>query len=193
MTRIFHWFFMWKVDPVSSCDTAVKSVLRLHYRPETVHCSTKDVYTSEITFLALLPCCGLALILDLLYLYCERWSMILYLFNLYWEGSSCDPLSGLCSCPPGFQGPNCLDKCSPGSYGLGCTGKNNCSTGYSTHYITGQTLLFKTCPKKTEARNYGNFEFKAILSNISWLVFFTFLKGRLFFWCGCWMELNPQD
>ena len=27
----------------------------LHYRPETVHCSTEDAYTSEITFLALLP------------------------------------------------------------------------------------------------------------------------------------------
>jgi len=28
-------------------------VLCLHYRPETVHCSTKDAYTSKITFLAL--------------------------------------------------------------------------------------------------------------------------------------------
>ena len=28
------------------------SALCLHYRPETVHCSTKDAYTSEITFLA---------------------------------------------------------------------------------------------------------------------------------------------
>ena len=37
-----------------SCQ-ALTSVLCLHYRPETVHCSTKDVYTSEITFLALHP------------------------------------------------------------------------------------------------------------------------------------------
>ena len=29
------------------------SVLCLHCRPETVHCSKKDVYTSEIAFLAL--------------------------------------------------------------------------------------------------------------------------------------------
>jgi len=29
--------------------------LCLHYRPVTVHCSTKDAYTSEITFLALNP------------------------------------------------------------------------------------------------------------------------------------------
>ena len=31
------------------------SVLCLHSLPETVHCSTKDAYTSEITFLALHP------------------------------------------------------------------------------------------------------------------------------------------
>ena len=31
------------------------SVLCLHYRPETVQCSTKDAYTSEKTFLALHP------------------------------------------------------------------------------------------------------------------------------------------
>ena len=29
----------------------------LHYRPVTAHCSTKDVYTSEITFLAILASC----------------------------------------------------------------------------------------------------------------------------------------
>ena len=40
---------------MSGCDTAVTSVLCLNYRPETVHYSTKDAYTSELTFLALLP------------------------------------------------------------------------------------------------------------------------------------------
>ena len=35
------------------------SVLCLHYRPETVHCSIKDAHTSEITFFALLPRCRL--------------------------------------------------------------------------------------------------------------------------------------
>ena len=34
---------------------ALTSVLCLHYRPETVHYSTKGAYTSEITFLALHP------------------------------------------------------------------------------------------------------------------------------------------
>ena len=35
---------MCKMDPMSGCDI----------RPETVHCSTKDAYTSEITIFALL-------------------------------------------------------------------------------------------------------------------------------------------
>ena len=36
---------------------ASTSVMCLHYRPVTAHCSTKDVYTSEITFLAILASC----------------------------------------------------------------------------------------------------------------------------------------
>ena len=39
-------------DKWIQCQT-VPSVLCIHYRPETVHCSTKDAYTSEITFFAL--------------------------------------------------------------------------------------------------------------------------------------------
>ena len=46
MTRIFHWFFVWKMDPMSS-------ILWLLYSPETVHCSTKNAYTSEITIFTL--------------------------------------------------------------------------------------------------------------------------------------------
>ena len=42
------------MDPMSGCDIS----LVLHYRSETVHCSTKDAYTSEITFLALQPWCS---------------------------------------------------------------------------------------------------------------------------------------
>ena len=40
---------------------ASTSVLCLHYRPEKVHWSTKDAYTSEITFLALHPWIELSL------------------------------------------------------------------------------------------------------------------------------------
>lgn len=36
------------------------------------------------------------------------------------NGSSCDPKSGACSCPPGLQPPRCLEPCSPGHYGPAC-------------------------------------------------------------------------
>ena len=52
MTRIFHRLFLWKWIPCQ----AVTTVLCLLFRPKTVHCSTKDAYTSEITSLALVPC-----------------------------------------------------------------------------------------------------------------------------------------
>ena len=51
MTRLFHRLFLWKWI---SCQ-ALTSVLCLLFRPKTVHCSTKNAYTSEITFLALVP------------------------------------------------------------------------------------------------------------------------------------------
>jgi len=51
MTKIFHWFLCERWIPCQ----ASTSVLCLHYRPKTVHSSTKDAYTSEITFLALRP------------------------------------------------------------------------------------------------------------------------------------------
>ena len=51
MTRIFRRLFLWKWIPCQ----AVTSVLCLLFRPKTVHFSKKNVYTSEITFLALVP------------------------------------------------------------------------------------------------------------------------------------------
>ena len=59
---------------------AVTSALCLHYRPETVHCSTKDAYTSEITFLALKPWSRWSLILCTLILR-NLTSAIFYFFN----------------------------------------------------------------------------------------------------------------
>ena len=52
MTRIFHWLFL--CERWIPCQAST-SVLCLHYRPETVHGSTKDANTSEITFLVLNP------------------------------------------------------------------------------------------------------------------------------------------
>ena len=44
---------MCKMDPMFGFD--IRFVL-IYYSPERVYCSTKDAHTSEITFLALLPC-----------------------------------------------------------------------------------------------------------------------------------------
>ena len=51
MTRIFHRLFLRKWIPCQ----ALTSVLCLLFLPKTVHCSTKNAYTSKITFLALVP------------------------------------------------------------------------------------------------------------------------------------------
>ena len=80
---------------------ASTSVLCLHYRPETVHYSTKDVYTSEMTFLALHPCqflslqvhlivrvLGLHLLWVTLYVNGNRWSFysnVLGPTDYYWS------------------------------------------------------------------------------------------------------------
>ena len=52
MTRIFHLLFCGKGIPCQ----AVTSILCLLFCPKAIHCSTKNAYTSEITFLALVPC-----------------------------------------------------------------------------------------------------------------------------------------
>ena len=59
---IFHIIFSYgqNISLILLCERwipcqASTSVLCLHYRTVTVHCSTKDAHTSEITFLALNP------------------------------------------------------------------------------------------------------------------------------------------
>ena len=51
MTRIYHRLFLWKWIPCQF----VTSILCLLFCLKTVHCSTKNAFTSEITFLALVP------------------------------------------------------------------------------------------------------------------------------------------
>ena len=52
MTRMFHWFFY--VNDGSHVSLRHSSCVYFSAH-ETVHCSTKDVYTSQMTFLALYP------------------------------------------------------------------------------------------------------------------------------------------
>ena len=51
-TEYFIDFCMWKMDPMSGCN--IRLVFTLPPR-DSIHCSTKDAYTSEITFLSLHP------------------------------------------------------------------------------------------------------------------------------------------
>ena len=75
MARIFHRLFLWKWIPCQ----ALTSILCLLFRPKTVHCSTKNAYTSEITFLALHPW------LDQCY-YFTKESTWFYGFSIYTAG-----------------------------------------------------------------------------------------------------------
>ncbi len=53
---------LWKWIPCQSST----SVLCLLFRPKTVHCSSKNAYSSEITFLALVPWCNLSPVIPVL-------------------------------------------------------------------------------------------------------------------------------
>ena len=46
MTRIFQWFCMWKMEPMSGFGIPLVFTL---LPMETVHCSPKNAYTSEIS------------------------------------------------------------------------------------------------------------------------------------------------
>ncbi|XP_030834130.1 tyrosine-protein kinase receptor Tie-2 [Strongylocentrotus purpuratus] len=47
--------------------------------------------------------------------------------NKCYNGGVCDDKSGLCICPNNFKGPNCLEICSIGTYGPGCSQTCHCA------------------------------------------------------------------
>jgi len=53
MTRIFHLLFLWKRDSMSGCH--IRLVFTFLPKDNTLQYK-KNAYTSEITFLALVPC-----------------------------------------------------------------------------------------------------------------------------------------
>ncbi|KAF1413267.1 Platelet endothelial aggregation receptor 1, partial [Spheniscus humboldti] len=58
------------------------------------------------------------------------------------HGAPCDPLSGVCSCPPGFADPLCSQPCKPGTYGQGCRLSCPCHHQAPCNASTGACL----CP-----------------------------------------------
>lgn len=56
--------------------------------------------------------------------------------------SSCHPLSGECSCSPGWTGLYCNESCPSGYYGDSCRSTCACAQGTECHSVTGSCV----CP-----------------------------------------------
>ena len=51
--------------------------------------------------------------------------------------SSCDHVTGMCLCVPGYYGYHCENECSKGKYGDECKLDCDCENGASCHHVTG--------------------------------------------------------
>ena len=73
---------------------------------------------------------------------------------------SCDPVTGSCSCPPGFQGPNCQEACADGWYGANCSQRCNCMNSASCSHVDGSCTCTPgwsgvNCTERCPAGYYG--------------------------------------
>ena len=53
------------------------------------------------------------------------------------ETAACDPTTGACLCPPGKQGPFCLEACKEGFFGINCSQPCLCKPPHSCHPVNG--------------------------------------------------------
>ena len=53
------------------------------------------------------------------------------------NGGWCDPVTGDCTCAPGFLGDTCTDTCQTGTWGELCNNDCDCDTGEMCHHVTG--------------------------------------------------------
>lgn len=60
------------------------------------------------------------------------------LFILSSPPGSCHPMSGECSCKPGWSGLYCNETCSPGFYGESCQQICSCQNGADCDSVTGK-------------------------------------------------------
>lgn len=60
------------------------------------------------------------------------------LFILSYPPGSCHPMSGECSCKPGWSGLYCNETCSPGFYGESCQQICSCQNGADCDSVTGK-------------------------------------------------------
>lgn len=62
------------------------------------------------------------------------------LFILSSPLGSCHPMSGECSCKPGWSGLYCNETCSPGFYGKSCQQICSCQNGADCDSVTGKCI-----------------------------------------------------
>ena len=53
------------------------------------------------------------------------------------NGAQCNPLTGECTCTPGWHGQQCNIKCPYRTYGQGCKERCNCQNGGNCDHISG--------------------------------------------------------
>ena len=78
------------------------------------------------------------------------------------HNASCDPVSGACTCQPGWQGSHCEKPCPEGQYGLDCKESCKCENGVSCDTESGSctcqpgwmgALCDQPCPVGTHGTN----------------------------------------
>uniref|UniRef100_A0A3B3USG0 Platelet endothelial aggregation receptor 1 n=1 Tax=Poecilia latipinna TaxID=48699 RepID=A0A3B3USG0_9TELE len=66
------------------------------------------------------------------------------------NGALCDPVRGVCQCPPGFIGRLCEDSCPAGTFGKGCQQRCKCGNGGSCNK---GAICTEQCPEGRFGKN----------------------------------------
>ena len=69
-------------------------------------------------------------------------------------GATCHPVSGNCSCTPGYMGPLCELPCQNKTFGEGCQEKCSCPDGYNCDHVTGGCLRYQLNISQQNSRHH---------------------------------------